>query len=372
MALSLTCVLWQSCLKDKTLKDKGLQLDISPSYGVPLADLTIDGEKMAKFLNRDSASHSWFIEFDRSDYDLCVLVYDKYNFPLTLPTVGAPIDTTANFPISIYMTDLRRQEGWSPKEAWFFLYADNSYRNQIDFDFQDLEYEDENHSFSPLTNSTVPTNPVQPTTRTLVVNKFIVNDPVQVALHAIGIRMKLSLSYNSLTPSNGMLNLNPILKIPVFFQTPEGVHRTDTTGVNLSSIAEIFEGESVSLEKVTLYLKVINGMPLDVRTQIYFADSNYRILDSIKSGGDIFVKSGIPNASNYLVTQKVETVEEIALSEQQYNKIKDAKFLIIKEFYTSYQQQAVKIFKSNTLDVILSAKVDTHVQGGLNDIDLNF
>jgi hypothetical protein len=374
-ALSLTCVLWQSCLKDKTLKDKegGIHLDISPSYGVPLANVTIDGENMAKFLNKDSASHSWFIEFDRSDHDLCVIVYDKENISFALPNTITSIDTTAVFPISSYLTDLRKQQGWLPKEAWFFLYADNGYTTQIDLDLQLLDYKDENQVTLPLTHSLLLTNPILPATsasvkrRSLVVDKLIVEDPVEIALKAIDIRMQFRLSYGQIT-NNGMLNLNPILKIPVFFFTPTGVHRSDTTGVNLSAIAEIFEGENISLKNITLYLKVINGMPLDATTQIYFADANYRILDSIKTGGDILVKSGIPNAANYLVVQKVETVEEIALSEQQYNKIKDAKYLIIKEFFTSYQQKPVKIFKSNTMDVILSAKVDTHVQGDLDDV----
>jgi len=108
-------------------------------------------------------------------------------------------------------------------------------------------------------------------------------------------------------------------------------------------------------------------MPLDDSVQVYFEDKNYNILDSIRET-DIFVKAGLTDFSTYLVHTPTVTEEEISMSQEKFKKIRDTKFLIIRERFTSNGKDA-KLFKSNYMNVIMSVKVDAKVNGTISEIN---
>ncbi|MDR1182523.1 MAG: hypothetical protein LBL13_11150 [Bacteroidales bacterium] len=369
-------VLSQACWKDKTLKDKGfddMHINISPSYGIPLANVDIQGKDLVTQINKDSAKKNYFIEYDASDYDLCVITYDKTNIPVTLPTTLNSFDTIVSYPLSFF-SDLRR-DGWRPKEAFFFLYVDNSYNVDFRLNIRQLDYDNMNGHRQPIVREDLRNvNLVQASTnssfkRSLVINEFTLTNPSDIIFRGTQVDFDFGFSTleSHLYPNyGGSLNLNPIIKVPAYF-TLNNFIRRDTTSVNLTEVADIFNDTSaLSLQNITFYLSITNGLPLVAKLQVYFADANYRIIDSLQMS-EIELKSGIPDAS-FLVKTPGITTAEISMSKDRFKRIKDSKYLIFKEYLSSYNSDDVKLFKSSFMKILLSCKLDTQLDGKISDI----
>jgi hypothetical protein len=369
-------VLFQACWKDKTLKDKGfddMRANISPSYGIPLANVDIQGKDLVTQINKDSAKKNYFIEYDASDHDLCIITYDRTNISVSLPTTLNSFDTLVEYPLSFF-ADLRR-DGWTPREAFFLLYVDNSYNVDFRLNIKKLDYENMNGQRQPITSNNLSnTDIIQASTngsfkRSSVINKFTLTNPGDIVFRGTKVIFDFGFSTlaSHLYPNyGGSLNLNPVIKVPAYF-TLNNFNRRDTTSVNLTEVANIFNDTSaLSLQNITFYLSITNALPLVAKLQVYFADANYRIIDSIQTH-EIELKPGIPDAS-FLVKTPVVTTEEISMSEEKFKKIKDAKYLIFKESLSSYNSADVKLFKSNFMKILLSCKIDTQFNGKISYI----
>lgn len=367
----------QSCWKDKTLRDRGaeVRLDVSPTYGVPIMNLKIKGEYVVQRINKDSASKYFYIEYDTRDHDLCVIVYDKSHIVVQLP----PFDTVVNYPLNFFV-DLRKNEGWRPMEAYAMLYADNYYPTDFDFILQRLDYVNK----AGATNSVVASPSLPRTrivyaavsgkpTRSLATDTFLVNNPFDIVFN--GEKAFIDFRVTSLNPpgTNGKMDLNPIIKVPAHVVVDSFIRR-DTVQASLGEIAKYTDDPTITLEAITLYLRLVNALPLDASLQIYFADANYTILDSLQSK-DIYVKAGKSDPATYLVPppNAAITDAEVGMSKEKFNKVQTTKYLIIREKFTSYDENSkickdVKLFKSNYMDVILSVKVDTKINGTYSEI----
>ncbi|MDR2410864.1 MAG: hypothetical protein LBE13_22510, partial [Bacteroidales bacterium] len=209
--------------------------------------------------------------------------------------------------------------------------------------------------------------------RSLAIDGFNIIDPHDIVFNGVDFTLDFNLT-SDYSPGNiGNLNLNPVIKVPAYF-TLYDLERRDTTSVNLAEVAKIFNDTSVlSLRNVTFYLNITNALPMGGRVQVYFADENYHIIDSIQSD-EISLEYGIPDASTFLIKTPMVTTTEIKISEEKFNEIKDAKYLIFKEFYSSYPDPVtkkasdVKLFKSNYIKILLSCKIDTHLEGNPSNI----
>ena len=371
----------QSCWKDKSIKDKDfgdIHLDMSPTYGIPLVNLKIKGEDVVTRINRDSSSNSFYIEYDRRDYDLCVIVYDKVNIPMVVPPTLNVFDTTLKFPLNFFK-DLR-MDGWSPMRAYFMLYVDNNYTTNFDSRLVQLDYEDKNGVINPVFASGV-TLPINGNTvtaggRTLAFDTLRINRQEADDIIFNGKETTVGFGVTASTPpgSGGDLNLNPWIKVPAHLTAP-GIVRWDSTELDFGKVVDyVVDGKTVTAESVTLYLKMVNALPLDARVQVYFANANYTILDSIYHE-DIFVDPGL-TSTNYLVHTPVVTEKAISMTKEKLMKLKTTKHLIIRELYTSKDKNGtvhdVKLFKSNFMDVILSIKVDAKVDGTIKEIEDEF
>ncbi len=371
--ISIIGIILQACWKDKTLRDKDfddIEINISPSYGIPLANLTILGKDLVNQINKDSSSNSFFVEYDKSNNDLCVIVYDKTNIPILLPPSFISFDSTVKFPLNFFV-DLR-VNGWTPKEAFVVLYADNSYTTNLKLNIEKLDYENTSGVIKPVstddlsnTNTILAATQSQTPKRSLVKDKININDPADLIFNGTDIYFQFDVLPEEPLNNNEPLNLNPVLKVPAHFQM-DNLERRDTTGINLSDIAQFFNDSTISLQNITFYLKALNALPLNVKMQIYFADINYQITDSIQTN-DILIKSGIPDGS-YFVKSPTTTTQEINMAKEKFKKIQDSKYLIVKESFTSYNSSDVKLFKSNSIGIILSAKIDTQLQGTISEI----
>jgi hypothetical protein len=366
-------VLLQACWKDKTLKDKkisDMQANISPSYGIPLASLDLQGKDIVTRINKDSATREYFIAYDASDHDLCVITYDKTNIPVFIPPTLKTFDTLVEYPLDFF-TDLRR-DGWKPKEAFLSLYVDNSYSTDLYLNIKQLNYENNQGNVQPVTGDNLQnTNRIEKSTnglfkRSLVIDKFRITSPGDIIFQGSKVSLDFGFSATDFPNNGGSLNLNPIIKIPAYFTLLNFV-RGDTTSVNLTEVAKIFNDTSaLALRNITFYLKITNGLPLIGKLQVYFADANYRIIDSLQTQ-EINLVSGIPGAS-FLVESPGITEEEISMSEEKFKKIEGAKYLIFKEYFSSYNSSDIKLFKSSYIKILLSCKIDAQLNGKISDI----
>ena len=366
LSLCIASFILQSCWKDDSLKDKGFdefQVNISPTFGVPLANLTLTGGDIVKQLNMTDSSQSFFIEYDANG--LCVIVYDKTNLEIKLPPV-LPFDTMLAFPIN-YFSDLRI-DGITVKQAAINMNIDNGYTKNIEFRINDLEYEDESGSKKPITHSSELNEPNRieaakadgQSTRTELFKKFlIVDNPSDIINHGIYLHFRFGLIYE-LLENNASIKLNPIIKIPAWFAM-ENFSLRDTIEANLENLGDIINNETISLNTATLYLTIKNGLPFEANLQVYFADNNYQLIDSLQKN-EMQIQAGQAN-------NPTSDSFEITMSRERFKKIEKSKYIIFKEGFRTRGGEDVKLYKSNTLGIILSAKANADINGSLSDID---
>lgn len=369
LSFFLGLLILQSCWKDESLKNKDIEdiiINISPSFGIPLADLTLTGGDIVKQLDMSDSSKTFYIEYGSDG--LCYIVYDKTNLQISLPPV-LPFDTTLAFPID-YFFDLRL-DGFEVKQALVNLNIDNGYTNDITFNVDKFDYEDENGNIKHVTSSSLAnTNLIKAApadgkfTRTQLFQTFLtVADPIDIVNNGSRFELGLDLSY-SLLQNSSHLNLNPVVRIPAWFSV-ENFSRMDTVSADLEGISDIFNDTTISLKDITLYLTAKNGLPLEAGLQVYFVDDNYRVIDSLQSP-QIQIPPG--QIANYVLVAPTSTSFEINMSGERFKKIEKSKYLIFKESFRTNNGRDVKLFRSNTLGITLSAKVKAEVNGSISDI----
>jgi hypothetical protein len=111
-----------------------------------------------------------------------------------------------------------------------------------------------------------------------------------------------------------------------------------------------------------------NHFPLDAEIQIYFADQNYKILDSLFSGNDhhIIVAAAVGPAPDYRVIEN-PPIEPFTFSPNPFyaedlERMKSVRFMMIRAKLSTYKQDLVKIYADYKLDVKLAAKLTINAQ----------
>ena len=371
----IALIMMQSCWKDKSLRDKDfgdLQIDISPSFGIPLANLHFTGGDVVKQLNKSDSTNIFHLEYDPSQRDLCILVYDRANLQIVLPQV-LPYDTAVAFSIN-YFTDLRI-DGLTIKEVLMNLNIDNGYTEDITFNVKKIDYEDKNGNIKPITSSNLNNSNVikaapsdgKFTNTQLFPSYLVVSDPFDIIFNCTSLHFDFGLNYRPLQ-NISKINLNPILKIPAYFAI-ENLLRYDTVAANLKDAGVIFtDTAGVSLTNVTVYLTIHNGLPMEATLQVYFADENHQIIDSLQTK-EMLIRSAEIDPTTFLLRNPTSAPFEISMSKERFKKIENAKYLIFKERFKSNNGRDVKIFKSNTFGVRLSIKADTKINSSMQDIN---
>jgi len=121
-------------------------------------------------------------------------------------------------------------------------------------------------------------------------------------------------------------------------------------------------------EMCAFKVRTVNHFPLDAEIQIYFADEHYHVLDSLFSGKDhhILVAAPVSGPPDYKVIESPPPQPFIFSPDPfmaaDLERLKNAKFLLIKAKMSTYNKDLVKIYADYMLDVKLAAKIQLNSQ----------
>ena len=123
------------------------------------------------------------------------------------------------------------------------------------------------------------------------------------------------------------------------------LHLRDTTDVDIE------QNEDVEVEKV--FLKVVNGFPIDCNIKMILLDQNQNILDTLFKNQSI--TSGLLQ-NNLVVEKSINILETSALNFEEINNI-----IFDVKFNTDDVNNHVSIYNDYTIDFLLSVKLKTRV-----------
>ena len=121
-------------------------------------------------------------------------------------------------------------------------------------------------------------------------------------------------------------------------------------------------------EMCAFKVRTVNHFPLDAEIQIYFADQNYKVLDSLFSGKDhhILVAAPVSGPPAYKVIES-PPIQPFIFSPDPFMaadlaRLKQTRFLLINAKMSTYNKDLVKIYADYMLDVKLAAKIQLNSQ----------
>jgi len=171
-----------------------------------------------------------------------------------------------------------------------------------------------------------------------------------------------SFGANFETIPGGAYNINPgsvdsvkvKIDIPLDLRVTDLILR-DTEDFNLGSE---LGNDTAKVQSLLLNFVIQNGFPISIDAQLYFADANYRILDSISTAG-ISIPSATVDAEGK-VNQSTESLNTINIENQKKANLFKSKYIIPKiKFNTanSNTMQAVKLYSTYTVGLKIGARI---------------
>lgn len=124
---------------------------------------------------------------------------------------------------------------------------------------------------------------------------------------------------------------------------------------------------SDDIENGSVRTRVVNQFPLEGKLQLFFADKNYNIIDSLYSGGEQVVIPGAPINSNGISTSSASANTDTEINNSRLKKLKDSKFAIIKANLettngSNTPPDTVKFLPSYRLDIAIGLKASILIQ----------
>lgn len=152
-------------------------------------------------------------------------------------------------------------------------------------------------------------------------------------------RIESTINPNGNTGMNFMTDSSKIdidveVKLPLH-GTAENFVLRDTVDFNYNHLQNV--------QSMTLRTLLKNGFPFDANWQIYFADYNYQVLDSLVTTGNLFMPSAIVNLNNGKVKEPSTAMHDNTLDRNRIVKIMNAKYMIIKANAATYQNGSVNV-----------------------------
>lgn len=171
-------------------------------------------------------------------------------------------------------------------------------------------------------------------------------------------RIESTINPNGNTGMNFMTDSSQIdidveVKLPLH-GTAENFVLRDTVDFNYNHLQNV--------QSMTIRTFIKNGFPFDAKWQVYFADNNFQVLDSLVTSGNMFMPSATVNLNNGKVKEPSTALHDNSLDRSRILKIMNTKYMIIKANAATYQNGSVnvKIYGDYKFDVNLGviAKVN--------------
>ena len=106
-----------------------------------------------------------------------------------------------------------------------------------------------------------------------------------------------------------------------------------------------------------------NMIPLKVNMQVYFADADYQIIDSLFVDDDLLMQ-GAPLDENDKVRESVHEEKSVELTRNKIENIKPTEYLIIKAASNTKNAEVgryTKFYSYYTIDFQIKSKVDLKI-----------
>ena len=178
-----------------------------------------------------------------------------------------------------------------------------------------------------------------------------INDKPRLFIYQIEATSATLTGQKSFILDTSRIVVNADLELPL-----EGIAKdftvTDTIPADIEGVEEISE--------MGIRIRIRNGFPLDVYTQIYMVDSLYNVLDSLLPTTDAFMASA-PVGNNGKAITFTEKTTDVSLSSEKIKKLSSTANFIIKGRATTFDNgtKNVKIYADYKLDIKAGITVKT-------------
>ena len=119
----------------------------------------------------------------------------------------------------------------------------------------------------------------------------------------------------------------------------------DTLDFSLDEVKEV--------DHLLFRINTTNGFPLDAKVQVYFADNDYLILDSLITDPNQSILPGasVSGPDEYRVIEPAVQMTDINLTSTRIKNMQNAKFMILKAGLMTTNEQLIKIYNDYSLQI---------------------
>jgi len=229
-------------------------------------------------------------------------------------------------------------------------------------------YKKPNSAGVPVTGSLInqwitinrPVSPAKYGMTTVLMNKA--NTNMDAVISALPHHLSFSANYETIPGGPYSVDPNSSDSVKVKIEIP-----LDLRVLNVSMIdtLEFKLGETIEdttvLKSILLNLIVQNGFPVALDAQIYFADKNYHVLDSISNKPITMNAAKVANGS---VTESTETKNPVQIESAKISKLIKAKYLILRLNLNTATSptQTVKLYSNYKLGLKIGALVKMQIK----------
>ena len=163
-------------------------------------------------------------------------------------------------------------------------------------------------------------------------------------------------------------------KLPLWVRA-ENLTYEDTVAFDFE--AEVLDSTDIdttavdNIDSVKVILGVTSSIPIDVMGQVYLADKDYNVLDSVFNNHEDFVIRGAEVNASGEVTAAVESTIELVVSPDKRNKWRPGKYVIFKAGGQTSSKKLVKVYDYLGLDFYVGFEASAHINNEVIDASQN-
>ena len=375
MVLPFFLILISGCDYNFSFKEIKTEGTITPTYAVPLIDADFTLEELLP----DSTELNRFLEIDQDGF--MTLVYKQSLSDVTVRDFldGAPYPIGLSGPslpafdynLGGANIDLDLAIDLNGGTVTFFdpklrVYITNYWNIPLHFNITDMKYYTENDSVGKnVTGSFITDTHILNSPATLndsvstVLEMNTSNSNIDEVLSAIPNRIYVNADVGTSGQStpfdlNGAYDNKAEMEILIPLNlSMNNIAFTDTMDFDLG-----VNTDSVSITSLALNLDLNNGFPLGIKTQVYFLDSNYVIIDSLF---DKLLDILPADVNNGIVNTPSETKVTVDIPENKMDHVLNAKYLMPNLILRTTDAEnfvPVKLYSTYDLGIKMSAKMN--------------